>query len=264
MTPQVKTGYIPYTYLTVDTNGEKWVDGGVIDESQLTIYVNGFYIATVMCSPLDETALALGFLYNEGIIHHIDEVQSVELQSKRQHIFVEVSRKNIQFRRRLTLTSGCGGGVTFQDLNDERAPVQTDFVTQPDIVLSRMRDLRAEAHLYQQVRGVHTAILADNDRVRYVAEDVGRHNTVDKIAGKALQDDYNTSHAMLLTSGRISSEMIGKANRMNIAIVASRTAPTSQSVKLAAKWGISLIGYVRPTSMRIYTHPHRLGYPLIV
>jgi FdhD protein len=129
----------------------------------------------------------------------------------------------------------------------------------PDIIFERMHDLQGEARLYNAVRGVHTSVLANVDGILASAEDVGRHNTIDKIAGKALQDSINTQDGILLSSGRISSEMLNKARRMGVPIVASRTAPTSISINLAQTWNICVIGYVRRGSMRVYTHPYRLG-----
>lgn len=256
---KLKRGFLPYTYVQVSRHDAEVIDGGVIEESQVTIYVNGFYLASLMCSPLDEIPLAIGFLYNEGIIHQQGDIADVTFDEEARQVFVQVHRRNIQLRRQMMLTAGCGGGVTFQDLDESRGKVQTDFQTVPQVIFDRMSDLRSAAHLYNQVRGVHTSILGDAYQMNYVAEDVGRHNTIDKIAGKALRDGYDASQSILMTSGRISSEMLGKANRMNIPIVASRTAPTSTSVRLALAWDICLIGYVRQNTLRVYTHPYRLG-----
>ena len=159
----------------------------------------------------------------------------------------------------MILTSGCGGGVTFQHLADTYPALKTTFITEPDVVFHRMSDLRSAARLYNQIRGVHTAILGNSERLLISAEDIGRHNTIDKIAGKAMQANIDTHDCILLTSGRISSEMLTKARRMGIPLVASRTAPTSIAVRLAQAWNICIAGYVRRGSMRIYTHPVRLG-----
>ncbi|MEL6273322.1 MAG: formate dehydrogenase accessory sulfurtransferase FdhD, partial [Chloroflexota bacterium] len=186
-----------------------------------------------------------------------DDVKSIDVDAECVNVFLH--RRNIHLKRQMIMTSGCGAGVTFHQANASRYKVETDFTTTPDVVLSRMQDLKSAARLYNEVRGVHTALLGSADVALYSAEDVGRHNTVDKIAGKVVRDGVDPRNCLLITSGRISSEMISKAHRLNIPIVASRTAPTSTAVELADAWEICLVGYVRRDSMRVYTHPFRLG-----
>jgi FdhD protein len=231
----------------------------VIHEALLTIYVNAQEIATIMCSPLDEEALTIGFLYNEGVIDSLSDVALLQPNVTRTMIDVFLGHSDFSPPRRLTITSGCGGGVVLQNLLEKHPPLASDFSTVPEVILARMRDLHGAAKLYQQVRGVHTAILADENSLLLSAEDVGRHNTIDKITGKALLEGIETQDKILLASGRISSEMVSKARRMNVPIVASRTAATSFAVQLAESWGICLVGYVRRGSFRVYTRPERLG-----
>jgi FdhD protein len=261
--PPTLQGAIPYTYWTVDDhNRVEQIEGGVIEESLLSIFVNGQELATVMCSPIDQEALAVGFLYTEQVIDSIEEIRLLKANVARIAVDVFLNRTDFSPPRRMILTSGCGGGVTLQDLTATHPPLETDFQTTPNILLARMRDLQGEAHLYNAVRGVHTGVLADEEQILASAEDVGRHNTIDKIAGKALIAGISTRDKIILTSGRISSEMLQKARRMRVPIVVSRTAPTSVSVQLAQLWGICIVGYVRRGSMRVYTHPERLGLPL--
>jgi FdhD protein len=119
--------------------------------------------------------------------------------------------------------------------------------------------------LYQQSGGVHTSALSDGEALIVWAEDVGRHNTLDKIAGKILLQSLTIPHPLVLTTGRISSEMLQKASRLGAPIVISRTAPTSLSIQLAEKGGITLIGYARRDRFNVYTHPQRiLPSPTIV
>jgi FdhD protein len=212
-----------------------------------------------MCSPIEQEALALGFLYDEGVISSLAEVSLIKANVARTVVDVFLNRDSFEPPRRMVLTSGCGGGVTLQHLTESFAALDTEFATTPQVILDRMRELQGAAQLYSRVRGVHTAVLADEEHLLCSAEDVGRHNAVDKIAGKALLGGIDTSDRIILTSGRISSEMLGKARRMGIALVASRTSPTSISVRLAQAWNICVVGYVRQGSMRVYTHPWRLG-----
>ncbi|HEX9809681.1 MAG TPA: formate dehydrogenase accessory sulfurtransferase FdhD, partial [Alphaproteobacteria bacterium] len=92
-------------------------------------------------------------------------------------------------------------------------------------------------------------------------EDVGRHNTVDKLRGACLELGIETRGRILLTTGRVSSEMLRKGARMGCPVIASRNSPTSLSVAMAQAWNITLVGYVRQGSMRAYAHAERLGYP---
>jgi FdhD protein len=220
--------------------------------------VNGQELATVMCSPLDQEALAVGFLYNEDVIESLSDLGLVKANVARTSVDV-LLKADFKPPRRMILTSGCGGGITWQDLSQVHPALESAFTTVPRVVSDRIRDLQGAARLYHEVRGVHIAGMADTGQLLVVAEDVGRHNAVDKVTGKALLAGIPMADHLLLTSGRISSEMMNKARQMGIPLVASRTSPTSISVQLAQAWNICLIGYVRQGGMRVYTHPWRLG-----
>lgn len=252
-------GALPYTYHVVEGDTVTQVDGGVIDEMLVTIYVNGQELATVMCSPILLEALAIGFLFNESVIDNYSQIGHVQRNVAGTVIDIFLTHSDFNPPRRMILTSGCGGGVTWQQLSDTYPALETDFTTTPDTIQARMHELKGAARLYNLVRGVHTAVLGDTAQLLLGAEDVGRHNAVDKIAGQALMQGIPTQDCILLTSGRISSEMLGKARRMGVPVVASRTAPTSITLRLAQAWNICVIGYVRQGSMRVYTHSWRLG-----
>ena len=252
-------GARPYAYQVVEGDKVRLVEGGVIDEQLLSIYVNGESLATMMCSPLQLEALVVGFLFNETMIDSADEIALLQLNKTKAVADVILTRDEVQLPRRMILTTGCGGGVTGQELSKEFPALESDFVTEPAVILRLMRQLQGAARLYNAVRGVHTAVLGAESGLLVCAEDVGRHNAVDKAAGEALLGKIDTRDRILLTSGRISSEMLGKARRMGSPIVASRTAPTSVTVELAEAWNICVVGYVRRGGMRVYTKGWRLG-----
>lgn len=254
-----QAGAVPYTYWSFHAGQVTAVPGGLIDEVLLSVYVNGQELATLMCSPVDREALALGFLYNEGVIQAIDEVGLIQPNADSTTIDVFLKRVKLAPPRRRVITAGCGGGVSLQNLAERYAPVESDCVATPQTIFDRMHDLNISAQLYRQVRGVHTAILGDEAGLLLIAEDIGRHNTLDKLAGKALLTGLDTGDLILVSSGRISSEMLSKARQMGIPMIASRTTPTRVSVELAWAWNICLVGYVRQYGMRVYTHPQRLG-----
>ena len=252
-------GALPYAYSLVEGDAVSQVEGGVIHESLLSIYVNGESLASMMCSPLGLEALTVGFLYNEGIIETMDEIGHLQLNQVGSVADVILTRDDFEPPRRMILTTGCGGGMTGQELSASYPALESSFVATPALIQNLMRQLQGAARLYNAVRGVHTAVLGAEDGLLVCAEDVGRHNAVDKVAGQALLDGIDTRDKILLSSGRISSEMLGKARRMGLPIVASRTAPTSITLELAQAWNICVVGYVRRGGMRVYTHLWRLG-----
>jgi len=255
---QFQQGAKPFRYHIFKGEATELVEGGVIAEQYLSLYVNGQELATIMSSPIEQEVLALGFLYNEGVIESMQDVGWIQRNVAGTVVDVLLNHSDFEPPRRLIITSGCSGGITTQDLTENYPALSTDFSTTPDVILERMRDLQSAARLYKLVRGVHTAILADVGKMLLSAEDVGRHNTIDKLAGKALQENISTRDCILLSSGRISSEMLSKARRMGVPVVVSRTAPTSMSLELAELWKICIVGYARRGSLRIYTNPQRL------
>jgi FdhD protein len=122
----------------------------------------------------------------------------------------------------------------------------------PEQLAARMHDLFAAAVLYKASRGIHGAALCDPERLVLMAEDVGRHNAVDKIKGEALLRGIPTTDRILLSTGRVSSEMLLKAARMGVPIVASRTSPTEMAVGLAEQLNVTVCGYVRPDGLNLY------------
>lgn len=252
-------GAVPATYVTVTRQGEESVDAEVIKESYVSIFVNGMELATIASTPLMQDALALGFLANEGIIGGLDDVRAVHVCPNGACVDVWLGQADFERPERLILTSGCGGGVTFDDLSSRAEPLDSALSSTPEQLWARMDDLFEAGTLYSRARGVHTSAVSDGERLLLVAEDVGRHNTLDKLRGLALQGGLDLRDRILLSTGRISSEMMNKARRMEIPIVASRTSPTSLSVGLAETWNITLVGYLRRNSMNVYAHPERLG-----
>ena len=239
-------------------NDWKTIGGEVIEEGFVSIFVNGLELATVMCSPREQDRFAVGFLGNEGIINGMSDVRAIHVCPSGACVDVWLTRSDFVRPNRLILTSGCGGGVTFDDLSRTVEPLDSSLTIAPQKLSALLIEMQQRGTLYARSRGVHTAALADGDQIIAIAEDVGRHNTIDKLRGACLIDGIDSRDKLLLCTGRISSEMINKAARMGCPIVASRTSPTSMSVQLAREWNITLAGYVRRDSMRVYAHPERL------
>ena len=258
MTHHQGDGALPARYTTITRNGAEEIDGEIIHERLVSVFVNGQELMTAMCSPIQQDALAIGFLANEGVIASMDEVRDVHICPSGACVDVWLAKANFEPPRRMILTSGCGGGVTFQDLSQSYPALDSDRRITPEKLWALMDDLNAAAELYSRARGVHTSGISDGERLLLVAEDVGRHNTLDKLRGMALMQGIDTRDSILISTGRVSSEMITKARHMGSPIVGSRTSPTSLSAGLADEWNITLVGYIRRNSMNVYTHGERV------
>lgn len=250
-------GTVNYKYSIYDGEWNE-LDAEVIAEGQLTIFVNGRELATLMCTPRDPDQLALGFLANEGFITGFAEVLIKHICQGGGCIDLWLSHSVWDQPRRKIITSGCSGGQTYSDLTAYLPPLQGDINITPEQLGHLLAQLQAHDSLYARARGVHTSALSDGERLVIIAEDIGRHNTLDRLRGECLRQGFDPSGLILLTTGRISSEMIHKAAKMGCPIAASRTSPTSLSVELAKAWNITLCGYVRRNRMIVYANQERL------
>lgn len=235
--------------------------GEVIAEQPITIYVNGLEFVTLMGTPLNQDWLAVGFLTNENAIQGLEDIVHLRVMSSGCCVDVWLDRE-IEKPQKTIITTGCGGGITYNDPRIGVEPFQSSLQVEPEQIHRAFKNLQTKDSLYARSRGVHAAGLLDPDRdeLLLVVEDVGRHNTIDKIRGASLMQDINTRDKVLLCTGRISSEMLRKTAVMGCPIVASRTSPTSLSVEIARAWEMSLVGYARRGKLRVYSRPDRLGY----
>lgn len=227
----------------------------VPSEIALAISINRKELVTILCTPTKLNCLVLGFLYAEGIISCMDDVASMRVCEEEALVEVMLSDAEYELPTQRILTSGCGGGATFKTKGQE---VHSDLVTTPEEVLALMKKLQEQMDLYRLCGGLHTSSLSDTRDLLIVAEDIGRHNTVDKIQGECLLRGLPTRDRLLLSTGRVSSEILLKAARMSAPVVVSRHSPTGSSVSLARDLGITLVGHARGNSMSVYSHPERL------
>jgi FdhD protein len=239
------------SYFQVKNGRLEEIKGDVVREQPLTVYVNGERFLTLLCSPFQLEQLVLGYLWMEKVIAGLDDVTELQISEIDGRADVTL-RRPVALPTERILTSGCGGGITFR-IDPRLFPrIASGLRVSPSDLSARMHDLLREAVHYHASRGIHGAALADRDRVLLVAEDVGRHNAVDKLMGQALQRGIATTDRILLSTGRVSSEMLLKAARMSVPIVASRTSPTEMAVALAEQLGVTIIGYLRGDSLNLY------------
>lgn len=253
----MKSGNMPVHYIQVASGELTSIDAEIIVETPVSLTVNGEPWLTFMCTPVDLEAMAVGFLYNEGLIQSVTEIADVRLCDTGDNVDVWLHHsleKPENWRR----TSGCTGGITSVQNTEQIKAVTNGGVLPAESVGELVAGLFKSQQLYRTTGGVHTSAISDGTNIILMAEDIGRHNTLDKLAGRILLDGINPQRTIILTTGRISSEMLQKANRLGASIVISRTSPSSLSIELAQRFGITLIGYARRNRFNIYAHPERI------
>jgi len=236
--------------------------GRMPSERPVTVFMNDVEVATMQATPDDLEELAVGFLVSEGLLEGRDSLASVGVDHKRGLVYIESSEEvpdELTFRRRY-ITSGCGKGVTFSSVGHARSlePVGPGFVVAASDLHEWMRVMNEQAVKYRETGGMQACAFVGGGKVRIVREDVGRHNAVDKVLGRAWLDRLPVDDAVLLSTGRVSYEMAVKAAKAGVPVVITKSAVTDLAAEIAEALGITVVGYARGGSMVVYTHPERV------
>jgi len=236
-------------------------------------------ISVTMRTPGQDEDLALGFLFTEGIIQSIQQIQAVHhslfacAENKENTIQVVLSdgfTPNLQqAERNFYTTSSCGvcgkGSIESIKTVSQFTEIAANPFSLPSSLLMELpKRLRESQELFELTGGLHASALFDSQgNMMAMREDVGRHNALDKLIGYAFKNNLlPLSHSVLLLSGRASFELIQKASMAGIPIVAAMGAPSSLAVSLAAEMGITLIGFLNAHRFNIYTQEHRILLPI--
>ncbi|MCL0039125.1 formate dehydrogenase accessory sulfurtransferase FdhD [Dehalococcoidia bacterium] len=236
----------------------------VVREFPLTIILNNQELVTLLCSPTNLKYLALGFLASEGFIRAREEVKSILLDDQRGVVRVETEGSphiagDLIFKR--FITSGCGRGTAFYSIANaaDTAMVESKTEISASQVFTMVREFQHRSEVFKNTGGVHSAALTDGERLLIFAEDTGRHNAIDKVFGECLWENTPTEDRVIVTSGRISSEILFKVAKRGIPIIISPSAPTDLAVRTALDLGITLIGFVRGKRMNVYANSWRVS-----
>ncbi|SDL11613.1 formate dehydrogenase accessory sulfurtransferase FdhD [Natronincola ferrireducens] len=235
------------------------VEDVVITEYPFTIFINGEEFITLLCSPKGLDYLAVGFLISEGIIKSKEQIESIYINEEKGHGYVVVKNKS-PFAEKLfgkrTVTTGCGKGTVFYNVLDSLGSeaIKNEIKVKAEEIWDLSSQLNEMSNLFKETGGVHACALCNRHEVLLFHEDVGRHNALDKVIGEAFLKDMDLVDKLLITTGRISSEMIIKTSKRKIPFIISRSAPTDLSVNIAKALNITLIGFARGKRLNIYNN----------
>lgn len=236
----------------------------VAREVPYTLFVNDREILSIATLPTHLKELFVGFLVSEGVLLSPDEIVEVAVDHGSKLVRMELSAPRERLERvekKGMLTSGCAGGLVFSvetaAQRQEKREVSREgasFTVPASAVLKRMQELDTYRGIYSVTRGVHAASVCDLSQTLVILEDLGRHNAVDKIAGHCFLTGLETRDKLLLTTGRITSEVLTKAARSHFPVVISRSSASALAVAMAAQSGIDVITYVRGGRFNYFPH----------
>lgn len=243
----------------------------IVVEEPLEIRLAGEPFQMLMRLPGLEKELALGFLFTEGIVRDLTEVITLHFCGTATDPLLPPNVVDVMLtdealarrgRRHLEVAySSCGlcAKEAVDEIRHKVPPVASTLSLSPDRLLALMGRLPEAQPVFQATGGTHAVALASPDgHIFLSAEDVGRHNAMDKVIGRALLEKRNFGELVALLSGRISFEMALKAARAGLPVLAAVSAPTTMALELARELSLTLAGFVRGKSLNIYTHPQRL------
>jgi FdhD protein len=249
----------------LSTKTSKKIADYIAEEKPLHLFVNTTYWATILCSPSNLKEMAVGHLLSEGTLKSTVEIEEINLKETEGTCHVKL-KAEVNVNERLSLsrlhqrivTSACGEQSIYQY---QRKPtkVASNLMAKAEIVFNSVYQLNFKAKIFRQTGGVHAAAIYRGDgSLMALAEDVGRHNAVDKVIGIAALKQISFGECFLTSTGRLSGDVVFKASKVGLPIVASLGAALDSGVAMAEAANLTLAGFVRGKQMNIYCYPERI------
>lgn len=249
--------------LRVDGGESSELDDEIVTESAVQINLNDTELVTLLSCAYDEKELGVGFLRTEGFIDGKEDIVDFKQDGSSLYFTIPQEKFDKESRVQKYITSGCGRGVSFaiakKSLKLKEGDGGKSPIVSTNAISDLMREFQNRSETFKSTGGVHSAALCTAEEVLYFSEDIGRHNAVDRVIGRALLEGVDTSDKVLLSSGRISSEIARKVIFADVPVLVSRSAPTTRALKIAQELGLTVVGFARGRRMNIYTRRDRVG-----
>ena len=241
----------------------------VSGESALTILVDDKELVTLMTLGTYPEELAVGYLYNQGLIDDLSGIESVTVDWERERADVKTRSgrglSNLEEKTATRIvTSGCGQGTVFSctldKLYERRVPA---FTAKQSTIYSLLRAISQYNQIYKAAGAVHGCALCRGDEILMFVEDVGRHNAADAIAGMMCLRNIEGGNKIFYTTGRLTSEIVMKSARMGIPMLLSRSGVTCMALELAADLNVTLIARAKGSAFLVYANPENVAYDAV-
>jgi len=249
--------------LRITKNKTQKIKDSVVKESPLTIHLNNRELITLLSSPAEQKLLGIGFLVSEGIIKNKKDIISIRKNQKGDKLNIKTKNEEYlidDFFEKRTIPSGCGKSSLFHSVVDYTmlSKISRDMVLSPDLIFKIIKEFQSSSQLFEQTGGVHSCGLYNFEKQIMIKEDIGRHNAADKLIGDCFLNKIPMEDKIIVTSGRISSEILLKFAKQSTPVLISRSAPTDIAVDIARKINLTLVGFVRGSRMNIYSGEERI------
>lgn len=233
-------------------------------EIPLTINLNGREVVTLLTTARYPDYLAVGFLKSDAYISSRKQITDLKITQYADRIIADVSTSHDPWKGRVleySITSGCGKGTNFgRNVSTiSKRTINSELTVTPKQILTHANELHSRSTLYTKTRGCHNSSLCTPEEMLYFREDIGRHNAIDMIVGQCFLENVPTDGKMIVSTGRVASEILLKAVRIGVPVLASTAVATSFSVELARKIGITLIGNISKDSFWVYNDQGRIS-----
>lgn len=255
---------VDITKIDVSTKKAQRTTDRVAEEKPLHIFLNKTHYATIFCSPSNLKELSVGHVLTEGIVKSVDEIEQIRLKdddtcSVKLKPIVDL-QKRLKFFQPFSrvILSACGSTAPYK-FSGKFPKIVSDLHVEAEVILNCVGRLNFVAETFRKTGGVHVAAMYKRDGTLVAfAEDVGRHNAVDKVIGICVLNKTNFGRCFLSLSGRLTGDIVLKAARMSIPIVASLAAAIDSGITIAKNFDLTLVGFVRGKRMNVYSFPERI------
>lgn len=242
-------------------NNEKFqIEDVVAVEYSLAIYINDTYFVNLLCTPSSLKELVVGFLRSEGIIKETKDVAEITIKEDEGKALIRLTSEDLfgyngdHVISQRTITTACGKGRTVSfAVPETHNTIKNRIAIDEQRIFELVREFSRGSDLFNSTGGVHSCAICTYEKIIYFEEDIGRHNALEKVFGGAFLDDVNLDDKIVLTTGRITSEIINKVVRRGVPLIVSRSAPSDLAIDIAKKANLTVVGFVRGNRMNIYT-----------